>query len=60
MSDTPVKRLPLATLELWKRKAAACDEALAYLEGRVDSETAMEIQRILKSANFSQKENAKR
>jgi hypothetical protein len=49
-ADQPVKRLPVSILESWKRKASALDQALAFLEGRVDSEALAEVYRILKSA----------
>jgi hypothetical protein len=46
----PVKRLPLATLELWKRKAAAFDEVLAYLKGWCDTEREMVAYNMLQKA----------
>lgn len=45
-----VKRLALKELETWKRKAAACDEALEYLRGRAYSQEAQEVERILRAA----------
>ena len=44
------KRLPLTTLELWKRKAVALDEALALLDGQIDTDLEMEVYQILKRA----------
>lgn len=47
MSD--VKRLKLSELVLWKRKAAAFDEALAYIP-KCQSEDAIRIELILRRA----------
>jgi hypothetical protein len=44
-----VRRLPLRTLELWKRKAAAVDRALEYLAGHGDNEACHEVARILRA-----------
>lgn len=41
------KRLRLAELEMWKAKAAALDEAIAYLQGRMDNEKLIKVNRIL-------------
>lgn len=35
-------------LELWKRKARNLDAALAYLNGRINSEEMMHVERILR------------
>ena len=39
--------LTLQELELRKQKASNCDEALRWLEGRIDSEKLITVQRIL-------------
>jgi hypothetical protein len=38
-----------ATLREWKAKAAALDEALEWLNGRIDSESLITINRILRN-----------
>lgn len=42
--------LTVMDLERLKAKAAACDEALAYLAGRCDSESLMAVEQILRKA----------
>lgn len=50
-------KLKLAELELWKRKAVACDAALAYLEGREHSEDGFAVLQILSEASRSEAGN---
>lgn len=42
-----VKRLKLSEMEEWKRKAARLDEAVEYLNGRMDNERLLVVYRIL-------------
>lgn len=48
-----VKRLSLNEMETWKRKAAAFDDALKYLDGRASTDEGVTVLRILKEAVLS-------